>query len=151
MSTSSTDTAATARMTPHIRRVVSAAAERILPGDEWPGATEAHVIGYIEWLSTQPRLDERWTLLTRAVDLIESLATAIAGVQFAECGAAEQDAVLDRLQSIPHVTAQRAFALLVNLTITGYFCNPAYGGNHEGVVWRHLAAGRSWATSNTIS
>jgi gluconate 2-dehydrogenase gamma chain len=141
----------TARMSPHIRRVVSAAAERILPGDEWPGATDAHVIGYIDWMSAQPRFDERWTLLTRAVDLIESLAAATAGRPFAECAAAEQDDVLDRLQSIPHLTAQRGFALLVNLTITGYFCDPAYGGNHEGVVWRHLAAGRSWATSNTIS
>ncbi len=125
-------------MTPHVRGVLSAAAERILPGDEWPGATDAHVIGYMDWLSAQPGFAERWTLLSRGVELIDSLAIALAGQPFAECPAAQQDAVLDRLQSIPHRTAQRAFRLLVNMTIAGYFSDPAYGGNRDGVVWRQI-------------
>ena len=126
-------------MTAKTRRTLEAAAERILPADEWPGATDAHVIGYIEWLEKQPVFDGRRRLLAEGIALLDSLAEAMFARPFSACAPGHQDRVLQRMQAIPHATPRRFVGMLVNVTLAGYFCDPKYGGNRDGVVWRRLA------------
>lgn len=126
------------RITAEMQRTLVAAADRILPADDWPGATDAHVFGYIQWVTRQPSFVGRWSLFSRGIGLLDSIACAMFALPFADCSNEQQDEVLHRLQSIPHPTAQRFLVMLVNMTLAGYFCNPKYGGNRNGIVWGHM-------------
>jgi gluconate 2-dehydrogenase gamma chain len=125
-------------MTPEQRRVLVAVAERILPRDDWPGAADANVIGYIDWLAEQPYFGQLRRLLSCGLELLESFASAQFGRSFVDCSDDQQDTLLARVQAIPHPTARRFFAALVRMTIVGYVCDPRYGGNRDAIVWRQM-------------
>jgi gluconate 2-dehydrogenase gamma chain len=125
-------------MTLEQRRVLVAIAERILPRDDWPGAADANVIGYIDWLVEQPHFAATRPLLSGGFELLESLADAQFSRSFVDCSDEQQDTLLARVHAIPHPAAQRFFAALVRMTIVGYVCDPRYGGNRNGVVWRQM-------------
>ncbi len=60
------------------------------------------------------------------------------GSDFVACDGARQDAVLRVVQETPHPSVQRFFEVLLRVTLSGYLCAPACGGNRGGVGWRHL-------------
>ena len=115
-------------LTPHERRTVIAAAERIIPASETPGATDADVVSFIArmldgWYPPENRarfvaglreLDERTRSLRRA--------------DFVDCTEREQDAVLTALdgESAERRRAARRepnehwFDTLKYLTVFGY-------------------------------
>lgn len=125
-------------MTPAQRRTLESAMERILPSGDGPGAREANAIGCMDWLVRQPvyaRVEQR---LLFGLGLLDSLATSLHGRPFADCAPEQQDAVLRRVQQIPHRTAQRFFSQLVWLTLAGFLCPPEYGGNRGRAGWSFI-------------
>ncbi len=115
-----------------------AAMEQILPACDGPGATEANVIAYVEWLAGQPRFQSHSRCLSNGLELVESLARAMWNTSFSSCDANQRNAVLQRVHDTPHATVQRFFVMLVRITLAGFLCPPEYGGNRDGVGWDHI-------------
>jgi Gluconate 2-dehydrogenase subunit 3 len=125
-------------MTPTQRRTLAVAMERILPSDAGPGATTANALVYVERMMHSDRFQARRPLLESGLGWLDSMAEAIGGKAFAECSDAERDLVLRHLQQTPHASCQLFFAMLVRMTLAGFLCPPAYGGNDSAVGWRYI-------------
>ncbi len=120
------------------REIVAAAAERILPSDDGPGAAETRVIDFIEGRLKEASSQRRCERFTRAADLLQDLSRQLHGRPFPECSAAEKDSVLQAFEGIPHPTLQRFFSELISMTLSGFLCPPGYGGNYDRLGWRYL-------------
>ena len=129
-----------AALTPARRRALAAAMERILPsgGDGSPGAAEAHAVGFADFIVGRAPFAPAAPALETGLALLDTLARATAGADFADCGPGERDAVLLRVRETPHPTVQRFFTVLVRLSVTGFLCHPAYGGNRGGAGWAFI-------------
>lgn len=125
-------------MTAERRRTLAAAMDRILPPDGGPGASDAHAIGYVDWLIGQIFFRRAARELDAGLDLLDSLAAALWKKEFAACDAVERDAILAEVQRVPHPVAQRFFRMLVHMTLAGFLCSPEYGGNRGCVGWRFI-------------
>jgi gluconate 2-dehydrogenase gamma chain len=121
--------------------VLEAAASRILPSGDGPGAREAKVGRFIaRQLETDLRqLRPAFDQLARLLDLW-SRRSFHAG--FAALPAAQQDAVLDQLahgqipvRGLPQETLFRALHTLV---LEGFLSDPVHGGNDGQAGWRAI-------------
>lgn len=113
--------------------VLEAAAARIIPSDDTPGAKEAGVIYFIDRaFSTFQKND-----LPHAKRLVTSLnrrarrrRPKVAG--FAALEAADQDAILKQIEKTDD------FGGLRFMTLVGMFANPSWGGNKDMLGWKLL-------------
>lgn len=125
---------------PQALRTVGAAAEAILPRGDTPGATDARVSAFVDWMLAgwYPAPDrERFLTGLRALN---THSTELHGREFAACIAADQSAMLTVLDQ--EVSALRAsdaaradahwFAILKYLTIWGY-CTSEVGARSLGL------------------
>lgn len=119
-------------------RTFAAAADRILPGQHGPGAAEAHVVGCLPTLLELPVFAVLRPHFESALDLLQSMARELHQQDFARCSASQRDALLLRLQGIPHPAARRALGALVKATLMGYLGDPVHGGNRAGLGWKSL-------------
>lgn len=123
-------------MTEDQKRIFIAAADRILPGSAGPGATEAHVVGFLENLWHQPVFRQKTETFSRGFVLLQDFAQTLCGRNFIDCCAADRDMVLRRLEAIPHPTARGFLVSLVRVTLSGYLCHPDHGGNRDEIAWK---------------
>ena len=123
-------------MTDDQKRIFAAAADRVLPGSTGPGATGAHVVGFLEKLWHQPVFRQKTEMFSQGFALLQDFARALHGQDFADCCAAERDVVLRRLEAVPHPTARGFLVSLVRVTLSGYLCHPDHGGNRDKIAWR---------------
>jgi gluconate 2-dehydrogenase gamma chain len=128
-------------------RVISAACERIFPGDaSGPGATDAGVVIYIDRQLAGPYGRDKYRYVK------PPFVTSVpehghqgkesprqiyrAGIRdlgnFADLPAEDQDKKLLGIEST------RFFALLRSHTIEGMFCDPMHGGNADLVSWKMI-------------
>lgn len=107
----------------------------VLPSDDAPGAVEAHVGVFLRRAFESGRWSARHELLTSGLRTLELLARSRGHRSFAACGPAERDEILARLQRLPHPQVRRFLALIVEMTLTGFLCDPRHGGNHDGAGW----------------
>ena len=117
-------------LSPAASRAVTAAAERILPASDTPGATDAGVTDFIDrMLADWFAADERAGFLAGIPEL-DRRSRALRGLDFAESAEADQVAVLTALDD--ELTALRRagrggeanrhwFGMLKYLTVWGYF------------------------------
>jgi hypothetical protein len=70
--------------------------------------------------------------------LLDTLAHASWQRPFAHLQPSQQDHVLMMVQDTPHVTVQRAFGDLVELTLEVCLSAPVHGGNPSALGWRHI-------------
>ena len=120
--------------------VLDAAAARILPSDDGPGAKEARVGRFIErQLAEAPALRPAFDQLARLLDLWSQKSFASS---FTALPPAHQDAVLDQLArgQIPvrGFPQQAMFRGLHTLTLEGFLSDPVHGGNDSEVGWRAI-------------
>ena len=111
------------------RRTVELAAERIIPATDTPGATDANVVAFVDrMLADWYAADERDRFMAGLREL-DARARTQRGKAFAECGEADQVALLAALDD--EVTAMRRargggaanahwFAMLKWMTALGY-------------------------------
>ncbi len=125
-------------MTEDLRKVFVAAADRILPGIHGPGATAAHVLGFLEELCEEPVFRQAEVGFTSGLHLLQDLARDLYSCDFNKCSSAERDEIMVRLQAIPHPIVNRFLVQLVRITISGTLCHPVQGGNRDAVAWRAL-------------
>jgi gluconate 2-dehydrogenase gamma chain len=114
---------------------------RIVPGDERdPGAREAGVVTYIDRALAGPYAT--WQLAYReGLRLLNAHATARYGDKFHALPERDQDAIIAALErndvpGFPGNDASDFFAMVWAHTVEGLLCDPAYGGNRNGVGWK---------------
>ena len=122
-------TAARGTLSPHDERTVAAAAERIIPRTDTPGATDAGVNAFVDKILTDWHTPEERERFLAGLPDLDTRCRALRGRDFVDCDAADQVAVLSTLDDA--VTALRAssgdtaanqhwFAMLKYLTVYGY-------------------------------
>lgn len=109
------------------RRTLAAAAERILPSDDGPGAMETGAAAYIERLldtalrSWQPLFDD-------GLGRLEELAGELYERAFHAGTPEERDEVLRRFQAESDRLRQAFFRKLVSFTLEAFLRDPAHLG-----------------------
>lgn len=113
----------------HARRTVIAAAERIIPATDTPGATDAGVVGFVDRLLADWYTPEERDRVLGGLRDLDARCRSRRGRDFADCGEADQVAVLTALDD--EVTTLRRgqgggpanehwFAMLKWMTAFGY-------------------------------
>ena len=121
---------------------VEAISARIIPSDGTPGAREARVVDFIDHMLATLYAAER-EAYRAGLRRLDGLARTARGRPFATLGAAEQDALLARLERREVDAWPGAgdfFAMVRAHTVEGMFCGPSYHGNAGGVGWKLLGA-----------
>jgi gluconate 2-dehydrogenase gamma chain len=114
---------------------------RIVPGDDGdPGAREAGVVTYIDRALAGPYAE--WGLAYReGLRLLDAHTVAKYGAKFHQLSETDQDGILAALEAneVPGFGGNGSaefFAMVWAHTIEGLLCDPAYGGNRDGVGWK---------------
>lgn len=106
---------------------------QIIPTDETPGAREANVVHFTDYLLSvfEP---ERQASVKDALKALNAQAAKVApdAKSFASLTAAQQIDVMKAMEKTPE------FGLLRGYTVTGFFCHPDLGGNKDEVGWKLL-------------
>ena len=136
--------------------LVSAAAERILPRTDTPGAIDVGVPAFIDRFYGEFMSPAERQLLVSALDEIERAAGSAHGASFAALTAAQQDAVLRSIAAAQQGRNPSSFELLRSVTVLGYFTSEQVGKNvlhydpvpgaYDGCVPIDQVGRRSWTT-----
>ncbi len=121
---------------------VEAAAARILPTDDLPGAREANVVGFIDRQLALPHFAVFKHEFLVGVGVLDVLALAHAQLPFVQGTDDDRDVVLTALSdgdgSVHGFDAAHFFDVLFTFTIEGMFSDPVHGGNANQVGWQLL-------------
>jgi gluconate 2-dehydrogenase gamma chain len=151
-------------LTPAEAAFIEPAVARLIPADEiGPGALEAGVPTFIDrqlagrwgageqlyrqgpWQSAEPEFGYQLSLtpaelFRNALRAVEEDLQASNRGSFGKLAPAAQDAYLAALEKgsrdLGGVPSKVFFDSLLDITIEGYFCDPAYGGNKDMVSWK---------------
>ncbi len=128
---------------PSQQKCMIAIMDRVVPSNEFPSASVAGVLNYIESLLHME--EQLRTSVQSGLDAIDQLTTATFGSSFAEINFELQDNILkgcldgrlpERDGAELFTTALREFAeLCVRLVSEGYYADPGNGGNRGSVSW----------------
>lgn len=117
---------------------LTAVCERILPRDEDPGAVDLGVPEYIVRMLDTPDLAAVREMFWKILPMMDTEAgKKFSGKRFADLAPTEQDAILDTWQNGKE-SRQKAFEILVTLTLEGAFGDPKYGGNTGGLGFKMI-------------
>ncbi len=136
--------------------LVSAAAERILPRTDTPGAIDVGVPAFIDRFYGEFMNPADRQLLVSALDEIEGAAKTAHGAPFAALTAAQQDAVLRSIATAQQGRDPSPFGLLRSVTVLGYFTSEEVGkkvlhydpvpGAYDGCLPIDQVGRRNWTT-----
>jgi choline dehydrogenase-like flavoprotein len=124
-----------------IRSILEAVANRMIPEDAWPSATDGGVLTYLELRAREDHAT--WMdLIEPGLLALDAEALALHGLPFTEISDTEKDKLLhdvqyDRVRAWP-VSSRHFFDTLLSLVIEGYYGSPDAGGNREGKSWDML-------------
>ena len=127
------------RLTDEQQQTLRAAADRIIPPDDYPGAWQS---GVGDYLARQfegdllPVLDDYRSGLTA----LEAESIARFQQSFTLLSHSQQDTLLQQIEAgevltVWNVAPTVFFNLLVNTTAEGFYSEPEQGGNHNGMSW----------------
>ena len=118
-------------LTPQEAAAFDAFSAQIIPTDETPGAREANVVHFADYLLSVFEPEQQGAVRDAFKSLQEQTAKTVPGAtSFAALNSAQQIEVMKTMEKTP------AFGLLRGYTITGVFCDPALGGNKDKVGWK---------------
>lgn len=123
------------------RSILEAVADRMIPKDDWPSATEGGVLSYLERRAAED--EAAWTaLIEPGLRTLHAQALAHHHRPFPELSAHEQDGMLhdlehERVRDWP-VPPKRFFNALLSWVVEGYYGNPEAGGNRGGKAWEMI-------------
>ena len=148
--------AARTYLTPAQGAVLNAAAERILPRTDTPGAQDVGVPAFIDRFYGEFMNPDERKLLVNALDEIERAAGAAHNAAFASLAPAQQDAVLRGVATAQQTQTASSFGLLRSMTVLGYFTSEQVGKNvlnydpvpgaYDGCVPIEKVGRRNWTT-----
>ena len=136
--------------------IAAAAADRILPRTDTPGAADVGVPAFIDRLYGEFMSAGEQKLLVSGLDEIEAAAKAAHGASFPGLTTDQQDGVLRRVASSQQGRDPSSFALIRSATIVGYFTSEQVGrnvlhydpvpGGYDGCVPIEQVGRRNWTT-----
>jgi hypothetical protein len=148
--------AAKAYLTPAKSAVLSAAAERILPRTDTPGAIDVGVPAFVDRFYGEFMSPADRQLLDGVLDEIDRAARTAHNAPFASLTPAQQDAVLRGIATAQQDRSPSSFALLRSVTVLGYFTSEQVGrtvlnydpvpGGYDGCVPIDQVGRRNWTT-----
>jgi hypothetical protein len=108
--------------------LVTAAAERIIPRTDTPGATDADVTAFIDVMLTDWYAEVERARFVEGIPALESAAQSAHAMPFARCTAAQQTAIVEsfdaQVEELRRTNAAEAnahwFGMLKYLTVFGY-------------------------------
>lgn len=121
--------------------ILKAVADRIVPADAWPSATEVGVLAYFERYAREEAAT--WTdILEPGLRALQAMAIARQGQPFEDLSAEQQDRLLEELdrdsvQDWPG-SAKRFFDKAASLAIEGFYGNPEARGSADSRPWDML-------------
>jgi gluconate 2-dehydrogenase gamma chain len=126
---------------------LSALCDQIIPADQYPSASQAGVVNYID-LQLTHRFHKYQSAYRRGLRRAEELAVSRCGQSFTLAHAEERTEIVQRLE---HEDG-RFFDLLLAHSLQGYYGSPRHGGNRDATSWRMLglfsAAGQELHSSH---
>jgi hypothetical protein len=110
---------------------VEAIAAQVIPGDDAPGAREAHVIYFIDQILVTFDRDKQPAYTQGLKDLQHRTQELFSGAnRFSSLTPTQQ------IQLLTAIEKTDFFALVRLHTIMGYLSRPEYGGNHDQAGWK---------------
>ena len=125
-------------------RILEAMLDRIIPGDEDPGAKEAGVIYFVDRQLVGPysRYQRHYR---NGLKSLRATSEALHGGSFEELSHRDQTGVLERLEKddVPseiwsEPAAASFFNLVVDHAMQGFYGSPIHGGNRDFASYRML-------------
>src|SRR5690349_7214305 len=107
--------------------ILGAAAERLLPRTDTPGAIDVGVPAFIDRFYGEFMTPDERQRLTASLDEIEKAARAAHAASFATLAATQQDAVLRSVVAAQQGREPSSFGLLRGVTVLGYFTSERVG------------------------
>jgi gluconate 2-dehydrogenase gamma chain len=148
--------AAKTYLTPAQGAILSAAAERILPRTDTPGALDVGVPAFIDRFYGEFMSPEEQQLLSSGLEEIDAAARSAHSAAFATLTAAQQDSVLRSVAKAQEGRTPSSFGLLRSTTVLGYFTSEQVGktvlnyvpvpGAYDGCVPIDQVGRRNWTT-----
>jgi len=104
---------------------------QIIPTDETPGAREANVVHFADYVLSGIDKDQQ-SDVTKALDALHEQATKTVpgAVSFAALTSAQQ------IEAMKAMEKTDAFGTLRGFVLTGFFSDPSMGGNQDKVGWK---------------
>lgn len=118
-------------------RLLAAIADRVVPRDDYPSASETGATRFIARLLAR-ELSARQAEVRDGLDRIDAVARASRASAFIDLAPDAQDAALQSIETGNHPETARFFAWLVERVLEGYYADPANGGNDGAASWRML-------------
>ena len=135
---------------------LAAAAERIIPRTDTPGAADVGVPAFIDRLYGEFMTPVEQKLLTEGLQEIDGAATSAHGSGFPALNATQQDAVLRTIATAQQDRDPSSFGVIRSATILGYFTSEQVGrdvlhydpvpGAYNSCVPIDQVGRRSWTT-----
>ena len=118
--------------TPKQAAVFDAFSAQIIPTDDTPGAREANVVHFTDYVLSTIDADQQQPVKDAFKTLQAQVAKTVPGaISFAVLTSAQQIEVMKAMEKTD------AFGILRGFVLTGFFGNPALGGgNKNGVGWK---------------
>ena len=148
--------AAKTYLAPALTATLAAAAERILPRTDTPGAADVGVPAFIDRLYGEFMTPAEQQLLTQGLQEIDAAAKSSNGGALSTLTAQQQDAVLRTIATAQQGKEPSSFGLLRSATILGYFTSEEVGKNvlhydpvpgaYNGCVPISQVGRRNWTT-----
>lgn len=114
-------------------RTLAVLCDEIVPADDYPSASQAGVVTYIDRQLARSYRQHRMSY-AKGLDQAESISES-------RCGAGLTRASAEQRREVAGVLAQQNpafFELVRKHTLEGYYGSPRHGGNRDAVSWRML-------------
>jgi gluconate 2-dehydrogenase gamma chain len=114
-------------------RALGALCDQIIPADDFPSASQAGVVNYIDRQLAR-HYQRHQSAYREGLDAIDEMSRRRFGVAYADAGADQ------RLQIVIAIEKEKRdfFELVREHTMEGYYGSPRHGGNRDAVSWRML-------------
>ncbi len=112
-------------------QILRAIIDRIIPADDFPSASEAGVLDFLQRIIALESLQETYDDGLVAIELEAQKS----GKAFCDLSPTGQDHLLHELEKSDDPKIRRFIEVLVRQTVEGYYSDPGNGGNREGIAW----------------
>lgn len=114
-------------------RTLAALCDQIIPADDFPSASQAGVVSYIDRQIARHYRKHQATY-REGLDAADGMSRRRFGVAFSDANADGQLQIAVALEK----EKRDFFALVREHTMEGYYGSPRHGGNRDAVSWRML-------------
>jgi gluconate 2-dehydrogenase gamma chain len=121
-------------LTPVEAADVEAMAAEIIPSDGSPGAVEAHVVHFIDYLLATIGKDDDRPVYVTGLPMLQAKTREL----FPQAGRFAALSGDQRRQVLTAIETSAFFQLVRGHTIAGFLSDPKYGGNAGEIGWKHI-------------